>query len=210
MGFDDIITTNYSYELESAAYGVERITDYMLEKIRRTTAHRAEGKYLLRTYNEVEFNGHKTRIWHIHGTAKNTSSIVIGHYYYGNLLSNYKKYFDSNGLSYQKVQETGKDYKIRSWLDAFILGDVYSLGFGFDLSEFDLWWLLDRKKFEKASHGGFYYYAPYWEREKNSVKYQLMKCFDIEVRDGKKAVSEEDYLGFYNHVIQKIFSKGDV
>lgn len=205
MGFDDIITTNYSYELESAAFGVERISDYMLDKIRRattTTTHIAEGKYLIRTYNEVEFNGHKTRIWHIHGTAKNVSSIVIGHYYYGNLLANYKKYFDSVRNSYFKHQEEGKEYKTRSWLDAFVLGDVYSVGFGFDLSEFDMWWLLDRKKREKALHGKVYYYAPYWENEKNQEKYKLMECFDMIVNTNNLGTERENYKEFYKEILK--------
>ncbi len=201
LGFDDIITTNYSYELECAAFGVSRISDYQLRKIRRTYAERAEGKYLIRTYNEVVYKGHKNRIWHIHGAAKNPGSIVIGHYYYGNLLTHYKNYFDSVGNSYQTAEDEGKEYLTKSWLDSFVLGDIYSVGFGFDFSEFDLWWLLDRKKREKASHGILHHYAPYWEDEKNKSKYELMKCYDISIHNKNPKVKDGNYVDYYKSLI---------
>ena len=65
-------------------------------------------------------------------------------------------------------------------MDAFILGDVYILGFGFDLSEFDLWWLLNRKFNEKADHGHVYYLEP-----KSPVldeKLELLKLLEVEVK----------------------------
>ena len=52
----------------------------------------------------------------------------------------------------------GGEMEALSWLDYFILGDVYSLGFGFDTSEMDLWWLLCRKKRERADHGELYFF----------------------------------------------------
>ncbi len=201
IGFDDIITTNYSYELESAAFGVSQISDYQLEKIRRTYSNRAESKYLIYTYNEIIYKGHKNRIWHIHGAAKNYSSIVIGHYYYGNLLTNYKNYYDHVGISFLKAEEAGKEYKSKSWLDSFVLGDIYSVGFGFDFSEIDLWWLLDRKKREKASHGILHHYAPYWEGEKNKSKYELMKCYDISIHNKNPKVKDGNYVDYYKSLI---------
>ena len=39
-----------------------------------------------------------------------------------------------------------QDLKIRSWMDYFMLGDVYIVGLGMALSEMDLWWLVNCKK----------------------------------------------------------------
>ena len=33
------------------------------------------------------------------------------------------------------------------------MGNVWSVGFGFDFSEFDIWWATERKAREKADHG---------------------------------------------------------
>ena len=33
------------------------------------------------------------------------------------------------------------------------MGEVYAVGFGFDPSEFDIWWAIERKAREKANHG---------------------------------------------------------
>ncbi len=206
-GFDEILTTNYSYELEIAATEKETITKYQLNKmIKRADGKGSptEGKYFIHSYNEVKFSGTPNRIWHIHGAAKNPSSMVIGHYYYGNLLSKYKSYFDEEVKNRYVKEQENDEVKIISWLDAFILGDVHVLGFGFDFSEFDLWWLLDRKKREKAEHGKLYYYVPSWEA--NSLKFQekaeLLKCYDAEVVVIDHL--EGDYKGYLNKAINML------
>lgn len=37
-------------------------------------------------------------------------------------------------------------FEIRSWIDCFMLGDIYIVGLGMALSELDLWWLVNCKK----------------------------------------------------------------
>ena len=53
MGFDDILTTNYSYELEEAALGKYELTDQQVAKLMRYTSDNAERNYLLHTFNQV-------------------------------------------------------------------------------------------------------------------------------------------------------------
>lgn len=205
--FDAILTTNYSYELEIAASDNETISKYQLDKIAKRAdekKHPVEGKYFIHTYNEVEFSGVKNNIWHIHGAAKNPSSMIIGHYYYGNLLGKYKEYFDREAKNrYSTAQKKG-EIKISSWLDAFVLGDVYVLGFGFDFSEFDLWWLLDRKKREKAEHGKLYYYVPSWEANSPLFmeKEELFRCYDAEVI--RVEHTKNDYKGYLEKTIKML------
>ncbi|MBR6941466.1 MAG: SIR2 family protein, partial [Clostridia bacterium] len=145
-GFDDIITTNYDYRLETAATESERISKYYLDKNARNTekGKKVEPKYLIHSYQNVPFNGKNNRIWHIHGEAKKQDSMILSLYYYSNLLSRIIDYSRKRGNSYTELQCKGVSPDIKSWIDAFILGDVYVLGFGFDYSEIDLWWLLER------------------------------------------------------------------
>ena len=86
-------------------------------------------------------------IFHIHGEALKPDSVILGHYFYGTLLFSYDNYLTRRAPQQCYRMEGGH---LLSWLDYFILGDVYTLGFGFDTAEIDLWWLLCRKKRERA------------------------------------------------------------
>ena len=99
-----------------------------------------------------------------------------------------------------------------SWIDSFILGDIYVLGFGFGLSEFDLWWLLNRKKREKAAHGKVYFYEP--GGDKFNEKFELLKLLNVEIEHcGMPTPGETDeekaaaYSKFYPIAIAHITDK---
>lgn len=214
LEFDHILTTNYSYELEIASQGSSGINDNCLKKLMKHTSSvkKAEGKYLLHTYNECDFKGHTNKIWHIHGEARKQSSIILGHYYYAGLLCKIKKYLDDKGKEYYNKQIEGTKANINSWMDAFILGDVYVLGFGYDFSEFDLWWLLDRKEQEKANKGKVYYFTP--EPYDLDEKLELLKIFNtveikhcgIKMPATKEGCSNEFFEHFYDKAISQIES----
>lgn len=198
MGFDHILTTNYSYELEMASLSDKKtLSDNMLKNMIEHTSEvsRAESMYLLHTYNSVEYDGHKNKIWHIHGEARKPDSMIIGHYYYGNLLFKYKELSDNRKDQYQRYQRSNTSIPIKSWLDAFILGDVYILGFGFDFAEMDLWWLINRKKREKAEHGKVYFYEPH---DDTDIKIKLLNVYGVETRNlNITKCGKDEYSDFY-------------
>ncbi len=206
-GFDDIITTNYSYELEIAASGQNQLKDHALINMQDTTdGRRAEGIYMLHTFKAVEYSGVANRVWHIHGEARKPSSMVIGQYYYCNLVSRYKQYFEGIENKYEKAESSGQEVNYNSWLDSFILGDVYVLGFGFDPSEIDLWWLLERKRREKAEHGKVYFYIPEWETRKRLIKekLELLHCHGVERSSKNIVCTRGDYKEFYDRAVTEI------
>ncbi len=174
-GFDEILTTNYGYELESTAFGTPQISDYRLRRISRSTTGRIDAKYLLHTYNEVTFEGRQNRIWHIHGEAKKPGSMVIDHYHYGSLLNRFVNFYRWRGNDY-KTYKAYEDVPKESWLDAFLMGDVYILGQGLDFAEMDLWWLVNRKKTDKNAGGHIYFYEPKSDRNYDS-KIELLKIY---------------------------------
>lgn len=177
--FDYILTTNYGYEIESVALGKTCVSDRELIKYRTHSKkiRRAESKDRLYTYYGINGNN----IWHIHGEARSYSSIILGHYYYGNLLAKCHAYLKNKGNDYEERQISNQRQEIHSWLDAFILGDIYMLGLGMDFSEMDLWWLLNRKKREKANVGSVYFFEP--SSNDFCVKHELLKCYGVEVVD---------------------------
>ena len=210
-GFDEILTTNYSYELEMAALGRTVGDERQIKKMADHTAkvQRVESKYLLHTYNRAVCNGIENRVWHIHGEARKPDSMILGHYYYANLLGRMIRYTAENENRYENNAKAGIETVINSWLDAFILGDVYVLGFSFDVSEFDLWWLLNRKLREKAPHGNTYFFDPL--DDGFNEKIELLKLLRVEhidcgVRRPEKGDLQrtEKYRAFYDRALVRI------
>ena len=101
-------------------------------------------------------------------------------------------------------EKAGEPPLISSWLDAFIMGDVYVLGFGYDFSEMDLWWLLNRKQREKATTGKLYYYT---HRQDDAAKLALMRAYGAEIVDLGYDTEPEDYRLFYQYAITDIGTK---
>ncbi len=210
----DILTMNYGFELESAAYDlvgskispsrIDRITDY----VRESGIKRKESSMFLHTYQGIVQDNNVKRIWHLHGHAKNPSSMLIGHYYYGNMLAKIRRYLQKVGNHYKNVQESGSSPSVNSWIDAFIMNDVYVLGFGYDFAEMDMWWLLERKNRENAVHGKVYFYEPY--SEDVALKHELLRCYgadantlDVKISKDNKDVGQK-YFDFYKLAMEDI------
>lgn len=143
---DAILTTNYTYELEKALEPRARFRPGKPNRF-RTTAYAEAGKYdtrQLHTYFSV-MEG-VAPIWHIHGEAARPDTMVIGHYYYGKLLSKLQQHVSSAIVRHKITSARQSDMEMRSWLDYFLTGDVHIVGLGMSLSEMDLWWLVNCKK----------------------------------------------------------------
>lgn len=175
---DHILTTNYSYEVEAAAAGKKKLSDSAIRDMQKHTSEvaKCEPQYMIHTYNEAD----GVPVWHIHGEARKPRSIVVGHYWYGSLLTKYKNLTNDRRKTYDANCSKGI-FKVQSWLDAFILGDVYVLGFGYDVSEIDLWWLLNRKRFEKSENKGKLYYYSNMDTGEFDEKEELLKVCGAEV-----------------------------
>ena len=140
----DIITTNYTYELEQASGIFPNKNAYYKAREYTKKVTKTEDNFRLYTYSDLK--SVSKRLWHIHGDAASPKSVVMGHYWYGKLL----KKIEERVSHFLKIHESsrGKNEKHLnlSWVDSFLKNDVYILGFGFDTSELDLWWLACCKK----------------------------------------------------------------
>ena len=153
---DAILTSNYTYELEKAIEPAFQCRAG--RKCRwRYLAYDENGKFCreqLQTYFFPEEGG--PPIWHIHGEASRPDTMILGHYYYGKLLSKLQQNVSQLIKRHKASQAKKFNLEIHSWLDYFMLGDVYIVGCGMALSELDLWWLVNCKKrnFPAGSGGG--------------------------------------------------------
>lgn len=206
-GFDEILTTNYSYELETAALGQDKVSERSLKRMQDHTDEvgRCETSLMLHTYNRVVLDGAERRIWHVHGEARKPDSMILGAYYYGNLLGKIIGLNKKRGKYYSLARLSGQDLKIRSWTDAFLLGDVYILGFGMGFAESDMWWLLNRKKRESASRGNVgktYFYELKPKKDINRAKTDLLELMNVEII--YKSVSGNDWQSIYEWAVGDI------
>lgn len=164
---DHIFTTNYTYSLERAFYPRRNMLDSGARseirfnhcRERTKSGHlKREQNYRLNTgYFAKNDDGSEVKLWHIHGECTVAGSIILGHDGYGRLLSrivpvcgDWHKYHDLR---------KGTPYGFASWPELFLFGDVYILGLGLGISEFDLWWLLRRKQREEKATGRVYFYT---------------------------------------------------
>ena len=117
------------------------------------------------------------------------------------------EYLDLRADDYRALNK-GEVFKVKSWVDDFILGDVYILGFGMDFSEFDLWWLLNRKKREKADHGNVWFYTPISseedERKRERERNELLKILDVNVVEVMKITESKMWNTYYSEAISHI------
>lgn len=203
MGFDAILTTNYTYDIEK---GIEKsfcCRPGCASKYRKRTFVGNSADEQMGLFKCIQIKG--KNIWHIHGEAAIESSMILGHYYYGKLLSCMQKYISTLIRRYKGMKQNGK-FRPLSWIDYFMLGDVYIVGLGLDQSEIDLWWLLNCKKRHKKTldSGKVYWIEPNLKDKSSFARYMLAEVNDIEVITNK--VKNTQYKNYYKS-ISKIFEK---
>lgn len=209
INFDAILTTNYTYELEyNLKSGYCSISaNTKRERYAKTTESEYDSKYFIHTFNRVSNGEISQDIWHIHGEQRRKSSLVLTHDEYARLMGQIIDY--NNGIR-NKFYYYYDNLKFKSWIDYFVMGDLYILGQGFDFAEFDLWWLLLRRIRERAETGKIIFYEP----EKKDNKYKLLALEDLGVKTETFGCTintskdiDQQYKNFYDEAISDIQEK---
>lgn len=141
-----ILTTNYTYELEKALIPDFRCAFGRRCKYRKIAFSSGGADSIHRLHTYFSPPGTAVSIWHIHGEAARPKTMVLGHYAYGKLLSRAQQQVAGVLARYKGRSAHPNDLQLHSWLEFFLLSDVYVVGFGLELSELDLWWLINCKK----------------------------------------------------------------
>ncbi len=201
LPFDAVLTTNYSYEIETALQPDFIVKSGCSSKYRKKTmdGNKSQEQFGLFRYYDVAGRN----IWHIHGEAAHPSSMVMGHYYYGKILSEIQKRIPNLIREYKIACKNGKQFIPRSWVDYFMIGNVHVLGFGMDPSEMDIWWLVNCKKRNFPGKGRIFFYEPNLERENRFAVKALCETFDIWYDDAR-ANGKKQYVLYYNDVVNRL------
>ena len=129
IGFDAILTSNYTYEIEqslSEEFSIEvgKASKYRFSAVNRKLSN----DMCLHQYMKVSEND--PSIWHVHGECAKPGTMVLGHYYYGKLLSKFPKETESFQKRYSMCNKERKNFIPHSWVDYFLISEIYFVGFG--------------------------------------------------------------------------------
>lgn len=220
LEFTDILTTNYGYEIEASLLEDGKINNNRLKKI--------QGCKKIKERNVRYFyKFDTTKVWHIHGEYRKAQSLVLDHKSYCDIISQCKDRVVSfrNRLNEKLKKNQNGWLEITSWIDAFLLGDVYIVGFGMDFSEIDLWWLIGEKysyrnNFDEKNRdilGKTTYFNLQLGKKENyrttdvsHCKLELMKIYGVEIiniineESIKKENKNEIYKKYYEDVSTKL------
>ena len=191
---DDILTANYSFELE-AADGMPLKKKTYSSRL-SSTFELEEKRFRLYQYYETE---QRKRIWHIHGDVAKPETILMGHYYYAKLLRYIQECVPRTVRRYQYCKKNDEPFHPYSWVDQFLTGDIYIVGLGMYLCEIDLWYLLCCKKrnFPETK-------VRFYELELKDTSIRLLsETYQVEIVDGKQlsVTSFDDfYPAAFNHI----------
>lgn len=209
--FDAILTSNYTYQIEeTVSEGYINLSDKTKNtKYCFTTQKNKKDKGNLYIYNHMKYGDVIHDIWHIHGEMRRKSSIILTHDEYARNINRIIEYTHKRGYNMKSSSEEGFEYHFKSWVDYFILGDLYILGFGFDYSEFDMWWLLNRRLREKSGTGKVFFYENKLKTDKTGEanktkeadKIKALKNLNVEWVD---LGHEDDYTIFYRKAVENI------
>jgi hypothetical protein len=215
LNVEHILTTNYDYNLEqSVAQNHGKAAHFLPER-----------KYNL--FRRRTVNGKS--IWHLHGEAEVPRSITLGHEHYVGYLQQMGNYLkpkrkgeaEDIGSPLQRAvykREAIPDYtqaNIYSWVDLFIMNDVYILGLSLDYTEIDLWWLLiykERLKHEKKFDSGktiYYCFYPHKIDNRKEAKLSLLESLGIKVKREDVGLNYEHAADAYADFIKNFSNVED-
>lgn len=187
-GFDEILTTNYSFEIEQALGVKPSAASY------RRISNQSRDDLTKRQKQMNIYKYHKAkdkRIWHIHGDAAAPNSVVMGHYYYGKLLRAIQERVSEFVPGYMGKTAEGLEYEPSSWVDLFLMDDVCIIGCALDLCEYDLYYLLCCKK--RRENGSTVTYIVKEGETIDPEKKIMLDAYNVKTKKIKAA----DYKEFY-------------
>lgn len=194
---NDILTTNYTFELEIASGMEQRKTAYSSGLNSTFVLREKDKKFRLFQYYETKKS---KRIWHIHGDISKPETMLMGHYYYGKQLKAIQECIAKTIRRYKTCQNTHSSFTPYSWIDLFLTGDIYILGLGMYLCESDLWYLLCCKKRNFPNTKAYYY-----DLSINDAGIRrMLEAYNVKIIDGIMLKASSYKTDFYPAVFKDI------
>jgi len=191
---DVILTTNYSLEFEKTC--IDTFSKSKIYDMYRYTTDMRSNEDQFGIYRYISLKNFEIPLWHIHGICLKKDSMVMGQYFYGKLLAEVIKRSKDFLKEYRTAQTKGNEIILKSWVDYFLLGDVYCFGFEMPLCESDIWWLLSYKKTNFPNSHLFYFH----NNQLSEEKMLLLNCYNVKTN----MIKEYTYGKYYDEVLKTI------
>lgn len=218
-GFTDIITTNYGYEIEAVLCGRYPNSQTVKSDFYRNCYFTAkadvtERKFKICKYYRPRDKG--IRIWHIHGEYLRPHSIIFEYADYCSLLAKVKAPTHPKGTKNNGGNSSAENIAQEpNWIQTFIHGDVYILGFGAALGEPVFWYLMERRRRNRSQKGNVIFYEPTFDYETNQLKNQqqkavlaMMTAFGAVPRNmGMTITKDSQFKEFYKKACEDIIAE---
>lgn len=211
LGFKNILTTNYDYNLESSLEAEFNSANVLREtKFNLFRRKKVKNKY----------------VWHIHGEIESPSSITLGYDHYVGYLSEMNKYVSSGTTTRkEKIRSAVKSNRINfendslpySWIDLFLKDEIHIVGLSLDYTELDLWWLITFKEKLRDTNPTlgktyFYYFtkeedeldnvARREEAHQDTIKISLLDSYGVVTKP--IIVNNGNYQNAHDLIIEKL------
>lgn len=205
LGFDNILTTNYDYNLENSQPDEWH-----------TNQSAKETYYSLFRKNSCG----QQNVWHIHGELKNSNSIMLGHDQYSGYLHKIRSFL-TTGVPTEVKERKGQPYRSKfsgkkmkgktdviSWVDLFLENEVHIVGFSFDYTENHLWNLLMykeklRKKGKSIGVVNYHRCSTNKQNINDEAKLSILTSLGTNIHDHVATTYEKSYSKCINYLKMK-------
>ena len=193
--FDDILTTNYSFEIEQA-FGARPSAQSYRKLSVQTKSDLKDRQKRTNVYKYHQAGG--KRVWHIHGDAAAPRSAILGHYYYGMIQYHIHDRIKAFMRISKSAGATDNTSNPESWIDLFLAGNVFVLGTTLDVFENDLFYLLSCKKRNfPDSKVFFFFFLLDPPQPKRDI---LLEAYNVNII----RIDTVDYTAFYKDATARI------
>ena len=107
----------------------------------------------------------------------------------------------ANIAYFKACEQKGTKPIVKSWIDLFLLRNVYIVGFGMDLSEGDFWWLACYKSLYFPDTK-IYSYEP--NLNFGNPREIMATTYGIQLRKKNEGIGTEGFKAFYANVFKEI------
>jgi hypothetical protein len=207
------ITTNYDYGLVTSILSLPEIQSPIEE-------YSTEDVYSIRRLKRIKNSKEREKnFWQIHGEIRKPATIMLGlDHYCGSIgkIDGYIKGFyrytsDGKEILENSIEKKFEDnsFTNSSWIELFFTSDIHIIGFTFDYSEIDLWWVLNKRaRMMKGPHGSkiknkIHFYC----NEIDDQKKALFESMNVIVHVIGLPTGDDIYVKHYRHLINLIRGK---
>lgn len=203
------LTTNYDYGFIKTLTEFEKITP---EDLSTEAIYSLRREYRI-NYTSESNNLNYKHLWHMHGEISKPATIMLGLDHYCGSIAKIDSYIKGgyehivNGESKREDSIQKKFYENRfnfsSWIDLFFVTNVHIIGFSFDYSEIDLWWILNKRarlkrgKLNDNIVNKIYFYCDTISQEKRG----LLESLSVEVIEIPLSNSIDKYEEYYSNLM---------